>query len=306
MKNSLLLTILIAMLTGCSSGEIDEKLTDEQENLVEQSEEQQTETIIKGHEESDSIQKAREQVQLQQEANNSPERLREIYDKIGGLDKIINDVVSMIEFPIDVSSEDLNYTLGLYYKVNGEHITDNPEDYNKLKEAYWKDMEESGLCHNQFHTESNTDCTNKPDSAFHLVAKYAKDNTGDFSIDTNKLYVYANSSSSSNITQGNYNLYNNGICKEMEGAYTSQGLRIIGCSYSSSKDKISITVQNNSGADLRYIRVEIYGIDSNGQTISSDYTNHGSTIRNGASQTLETYVDYANSYEVKITEATPR
>lgn len=99
------------------------------------------------------------------------------------------------------------------------------------------------------------------------------------------------------------NLYDDGICKELEGAYTSQGVRIIDCSYSSSKDRISITVKNNSGSDLKYVEVEIYGINSNGQTISSDFTNHGSTIRNGAMQTLERYVDYANSYEVEITEA---
>lgn len=100
--------------------------------------------------------------------------------------------------------------------------------------------------------------------------------------------------------------YAEGSCREIEGKYTSQGLSIIGCSYSSSKDKISITVKNNSGVDLRYLEVEIYGIDKNGNTILSDYTNHGSTIRNGASQTLETYVDYAHSYEVEITKATPR
>ena len=97
-----------------------------------------------------------------------------------------------------------------------------------------------------------------------------------------------------------------GTCKEIRSSYTSQGLKITGCSYSSSEDKIRITVKNNSGVDLSYIRVEIYGIDSNGDTILSDYTNHASTIRDGAMQTLETYVDYANSYEVEITEATPR
>lgn len=91
-------------------------------------------------------------------------------------------------------------------------------------------------------------------------------------------------------------------CREVEGAYTSQGLRVTSCSYSSSKDKISITIHNNSGVDLRYIRVEIYGIDSNGKTVSSDYTNHGSTIRDGASQTLEAYVDKTHSYEVEITD----
>ena len=97
-----------------------------------------------------------------------------------------------------------------------------------------------------------------------------------------------------------------GSCKKIRNSYTSQGLGITGCSYSSSKDKISITVQNNSGEDLSYVRVEIYGIDTNGKTVLSDFTNHGSTIRNGASQTLETYVDYAHSYEVEITEAIPK
>ena len=63
-------------------------------------------------------------------------------------------------------------------------------------------------------------------------------------------------------------------------------------------------MNNNSGYDLSYLEVEIYGIDSNGKTILSDYTNHGSTIRNGASQTLETYIDYATSYEVEISKAT--
>lgn len=93
-----------------------------------------------------------------------------------------------------------------------------------------------------------------------------------------------------------------GTCKEIEGAYTSQGLMVTSCGYSSSKDKISITIYNNSGVDLRYIRVEIYGMDSNGNTVSSDYTNHSSTIRDGASQTLETYVDKTHSYEVEITD----
>ncbi|MDO4927203.1 MAG: FxLYD domain-containing protein [Turicibacter sp.] len=95
-------------------------------------------------------------------------------------------------------------------------------------------------------------------------------------------------------------------CKEVEGTYTSQGLSVSSCRYSSSKERISITVENNSGVDLRYLEVEIYGIDSNGKTVSSDYTNHSSTIRNGASQTLETYVDEAHSYEVEITKATPK
>lgn len=97
-----------------------------------------------------------------------------------------------------------------------------------------------------------------------------------------------------------------GTCKEVEGTYTSQGLSVSSCRYSSSKERISITVENNSGVDLRYLEVEIYGIDSNGKTVSSDYTNHSSTIRNGASQTLETYVDEAHSYEVEITKATPK
>ena len=97
-----------------------------------------------------------------------------------------------------------------------------------------------------------------------------------------------------------------GNCKEVDGGYTSQGLEVTSCKYSSSKDKISITVKNNSGVDLRYIRVEIYGIDSNGNTVSSDYTNHGSIIRDGASQILESYVDETYSYEVEITEATPK
>ena len=96
-----------------------------------------------------------------------------------------------------------------------------------------------------------------------------------------------------------------GTCKEIRSSYTSQGLKITDCSYSYGGE-IRITVKNNSGVDLSYIRVEIYGIDSNGDTILSDYTNHGSTIRDGASQTLETSIDYAHSYEVEITEAIPK
>lgn len=113
-------------------------------------------------------------------------------------------------------------------------------------------------------------------------------------------------SSYSSVSNKKDTLVEKGTCKEIDGKYTSQGLSIIDCSYSSSKDKISITVKNNSGVDLRYLEVEIYGIDKNGNTISSDYTNHGSTIRDGAIQILETYVDYANSYEVEITKATPK
>lgn len=113
-------------------------------------------------------------------------------------------------------------------------------------------------------------------------------------------------SSYSSVSNKKDTLVEKGTCKEIDGKYTSQGLSIIDCSYSSSKDKISITVKNNSGVDLRYLEVEIYGIDKNGNTISSDYTNHGSTIRDGAIQILETYVDYAYSYEVEITKATPK
>ncbi len=99
-------------------------------------------------------------------------------------------------------------------------------------------------------------------------------------------------------------LFNNDICREIETDYTYQGLNVKDCSYSSYKNgKISITVKNNSGVDLKYLEVEIYGLDSNGNTIFSDYTNHGSTIRNGATQTLEAYVDYASSYEVEISRA---
>ena len=65
-------------------------------------------------------------------------------------------------------------------------------------------------------------------------------------------------------------------------------------------------VENNSGYDLSYLEVEIYGIDSNGKTVSSDYTNHGSTIRNGASQTIEAYVDKATSYELEVSKATTK
>ena len=96
-----------------------------------------------------------------------------------------------------------------------------------------------------------------------------------------------------------------GTCKILTNSYTSQGLKITSCRYGYRGD-ISITVQNNSGVDLRYIEVEIYGINENGKTILSDFTNHGSTIRDGASQTLETHIDYAHSYEVAITKATPR
>ena len=103
-----------------------------------------------------------------------------------------------------------------------------------------------------------------------------------------------------------YGLYNDGTCKEVEGTYTSQGIKVTDCSYSSSKEKISITVENNSDFDLSYLQVEIYGIDSNGKTVSSDYTNHGSIIRKGASQTLEAYVDKYTSYEVEISKATTK
>lgn len=96
-----------------------------------------------------------------------------------------------------------------------------------------------------------------------------------------------------------------GTCKEIRSSYTSQGLKITDCSYSYGGE-IRITVKNNSGVDLSYIRVEIYGIDTDGRTVLSDYTNHGSTIRDGAIQTLETSIDYAHSYEVEITEAIPK
>lgn len=101
-------------------------------------------------------------------------------------------------------------------------------------------------------------------------------------------------------------LYNNGTCKEVESKYTPIGLKVTSCSYSSSKEKISITVENNSDFDLSYLQVEIYGIDSNGKTVSSDYTNHGSIIRKGASQTLEAYVDKYTSYEVEISKVTTK
>lgn len=92
-----------------------------------------------------------------------------------------------------------------------------------------------------------------------------------------------------------------GTCREVENTYTKQGLTISKCSYH--QGKIKITVNNSSGVDLRYLRVDIYGLNKFGSTEASYYTNHGATIKNWASQTLEAYVDYSHSFEVEITEA---
>lgn len=58
-------------------------------------------------------------------------------------------------------------------------------------------------------------------------------------------------------------------------------------SYSSDYRDILITVENGSEKDIGYIKVNIYYEDEDGNIIKSEWTNDSSTIKPGASQTLE-------------------
>lgn len=113
------------------------------------------------------------------------------------IDKVVNEeVISEVEYR-EVTDEELDTiiekgvqflqaepktflnaddSLGLYKEITGYHITENEEHYNLLKEAYWDEMEDDGLCHNGFWVNSNVDCTNKPDEAFARVEAYIEGN----------------------------------------------------------------------------------------------------------------------------------
>lgn len=173
---------------------------------------------------------------------------------------------------------------------------DNPDTYYPEQEKLLELDESCDYCLSNPYTELNFDEAKE----YCLQTETVTSKCTDSNFWTNRYNSNIGSSSES----VNSNIDNKNSCVEISGSYTSQGLSVSSCRYSSTDKKIYVTVNNNSGYDLSYLEVEIYGIDSNGKTILSDYTNHGSTIRNGASQTLETYIDYATSYEVEISKAT--
>lgn len=99
-----------------------------------------------------------------------------------------------------------------------------------------------------------------------------------------------------------------GTCKELDGIYSIQGLKLSTCTYfkptkSGHSGEVYVTVHNNSGSDLSYVRVEIYTLDSKGNTIASTFTNDTAIIRDGGTQLLKAYVTHGHSYEVEITDA---
>lgn len=104
-----------------------------------------------------------------------------LWDEYGGLDGIISEMVWLIEAPEYAEQINLDNAFGLYYNVHGYHITDSEEDYNRLKEAFWDDVEAENMC--GFY-----DCINKPESAFELVERYAADSANDFLVDAKEAH----------------------------------------------------------------------------------------------------------------------
>lgn len=169
---------LVLSLVGCSGNESDievEEVVEEEDNPVVDLDAIYKELGIDNRE--DWKQKRLQDYRERMDGLNEEDSLayeESLWERNGGLEGMIEQLMPLLTHPYlsSLSAYKYNDTLGLYYETYGYHITENDDDYNKLKEAYWREMEESGLCHNPFHTYSNTDCTNKPDSAFYLVEAY--------------------------------------------------------------------------------------------------------------------------------------
>ncbi len=293
MKNSLLAILIIATLTACATDKKEQEV-DIQESIKEQDEDNKDGIIFENRYEDCTIETC------------SKEMLMERYYEVETTkDSYFGESVDIQQALVDlygVGIEDLEEIEKVqgFIESDEELISDNNQFFDV--QGYIDNVVRcEGQCQSKFIIYEEASSLSF-DESLALVRENSKSyNVGSSSINSD---VTTDSSSS---TSSLSSLDNNGICKEVETKYTSQGLKVTSCIYTSSKEPISITVENNSGVDLSYLEVEIYGIDSNGKTISSDYTNHGSTIRNGASQTLQAYLNsYANSYEVEISKAIPK
>ncbi len=281
-----LVMMLFALLTACSrdNGEV----TDKQDSRIEQGEEQQGEKVFENRYADCTVETCPKEMLIERyyevratkddyfgESVDIQQVLVDLYGvSIEGLEEI-EKVQEFIE-----SDEELIEDDNPFFDVQGyiDHV-----------------VRCAGQCQSKFisYEEASSLVFN---DALTLVRKNSDSyNVGSSPIGNDETTVSNDETMDSSSLEG--------TCKEVESIYTLKGLKVTSCSYTSSEKSISITVDNNSGYDLSYLRIEIYGIDSSGKTISSDYTNHGATIRNGASQTLQAYTEgCANSYQVEISE----